>query len=81
MGIMDPVAGRDGGPEGVAFFWTAIAFSRARKISLPCRVSNSKLPSPETQRLPASKEKVTYSGEERGGKSRSSLDSTLKGKC
>lgn len=62
---MDPVAGRVGGPEGVAFFWAAMAFSRAWKISLPCRVSNSKLPSPETQRLPASKEKVTYS---EGGK-------------
>lgn len=40
-----------------------MASSRARKISLPCLVSNSKLPSPETQRRPASKEKVTWVGE------------------
>lgn len=48
------------GPGGALFFWAEMASSRAKKISLPCRVSNSKLPSPETQRRPASKEKVTW---------------------
>jgi hypothetical protein len=81
VGIMGPVAGRDGGPEGVAFFWTAMTFSKAWKISLPCRVSNSKLPSPERQRLPASKEKVAYSEGGKEGKNCSSLDSTHMEKC
>lgn len=48
------------GPGGGTLFWAEMASSRAKKISLPCRVSNSKLPSPETHRRPASKEKVTW---------------------
>lgn len=49
------------GPRrGGVLLWAEMASSRARKISLPCLVSNSKLPSPETQRRPASKEKVTW---------------------
>lgn len=48
------------GPAGGTFFWAEMASSRAKKISLPCRVSNSKLPSPEMHRRPASKEKVTW---------------------